>query len=350
MATVTPTEQVKSAQSADPVQHLLQFTTAYVPCSALWVAAELGVADFISKDATPVSELAQKTKTNEDALYRILRLLAMVGIFTETKSRYFALTPAAELLRSDHPQSMRDTVIWIADPFHFKIASELMHSVKTGQPTVEHVTGKPAFEYFAGDPVELPRFHKAMTNLSAMAVPAAIAAYDFSPFKTIVDIGGGHGFAICSILQKYAHLNGILFDLEDIVPGGEQRICDQKLESRCKTAHGDFFQSVPAGGDLYFMKHIIHDWEDSKAIAILKNCRQALEGKPAGRVVLLEFVVPAGNDPHFSKIIDIEMLFFPGGKERTEQEFRELFAKAGLRMTRVIPTKSPFCVIEAEPV
>jgi hypothetical protein len=335
-------------QPPDPAQHLLQFTTAYVPCAALWVAAELKVADFVIAPTTPVAELARKTNTNEDALYRTLRLLAMVGIFSETQPRHFALTPAAELLRSDHPRSMRDTVIWIADPFHFKIAGDLLHSVRTGQPTIEHVTGKPAFEYFATDPVELDRFHLAMTNLSAMALGPAIEAYDFSPFKTIVDVGGAHGFAICSILQKYPHLQGILFDLEDIVPGGSKRICEMKLEARCRTVHGDFFQSVPAGGDLYFMKSIIHDWTDELALTILRNCRRALEGKANGKVVLLEFVVPPGNQPHPAKIIDIEMLFFPGGRERTEQEFRELFAKAGLRLTRIVPTKSPFSVVEAE--
>jgi hypothetical protein len=351
MVTLSMDEQAKSStqvQSPDPLQQLMQIATAYVPNAALWVAAELSIADLLTQGAQPIATLAKKTNTNEDALYRSLRLLAMVGIFTETEPRYFALTPAAELLRSDHPQSMRNMVVWIADPFHYKIAADLMHSVKTGQPTVEHVTGKPAFEYFSSDAVEFDRFHRAMTTMSAMAIYPAIEAYDFSPYRTVVDVGGGHGFALCTILQKYPDTHGVLFDMHDITPGGEERIKQNNLDHRCSTAAGDFFQSVPAGGDLYFMKHIIHDWEDSKAVAILQNCRKALQGKPNGKVVLLEFVVPGGNEPHMSKIIDIEMLFFPGGKERTEGEFRELFAKAGLRMTRVVPTKSPFCVIEAE--
>jgi hypothetical protein len=190
-------------QPADPSQVLLQFTTAYIPCAALWVAAELKLADLIGTGSKSVAELARKTSTDEDALFRILRLLAMSGIFTETEPRHFSLTPPAELLRSDHPQSIRDTVVWLADPFHFNIAAELLHSVRTGQPTVEHVTGKPAFEYFASDRVEFDRFHLAMTNLSATAVSSALEAYDFSPFNTIVDVGGGHGFAICSILKQY---------------------------------------------------------------------------------------------------------------------------------------------------
>jgi O-methyltransferase domain len=351
MATITISEQTEfSAKSHQPEasQHLLQIATGYVPNTAVWVAAELKVADLLAHGPRPVSELAAKTQTNEDALYRTLRLLAMVGIFVETQPRHFDLTPAAELLRSDHPKSMRDMVLWIADPFHFRIASELLHSVKTGQPTVEHVTGKPAFEYFATDPVEFDRFHRAMTTMSGMAIYPALEAYDFSQFGTIVDVAGGHGFVICEILRKHPNVKGVLFDLGDVVGGAEHRICSLALDGRCRTVAGDFFQSVPEGGDAYFMKHIIHDWEDSKAITILQNCRKALQGKPNGKVVLLDFVVPTGNDPHFSKVIDLEMLFFPGGKERSEEEFRELFAKAGLRMTRVVPTKSPFCLIEAE--
>ncbi len=339
-------------QATEPSQVLLQFATAYIPCAALWVAAELKVADLIGNGSKPVAELARRTSTNEDALFRILRLLAMVGIFTETEPRHFSLTPPAELLRSDHPQSMRDTVIWLADPFHYQIAAELLHSVRTGQPTVEHVTGKPTFEYFASNRVEFDRFHLAMTNLSGIAVGAALEAYDFSSFNTIVDVGGGHGFAICSILQKYPRMQGVLFDLEDIVPGADKRIREFGLQERCRTAFGDFFEAVPEGGDVYFMKSVLHDWTDDQARTILRNCARALhtkrDGNRTGKVVLLEFVVPPGDQPHPSKIIDIEMLFFPGGRERMEQEWRDLLASAGFRLARIVPTKSPFSLIEAD--
>jgi hypothetical protein len=345
----TPSAKPAPGESS---QLLLQFTTAYVPCAALWVTAELKLADLIGTGSKSVAELARRTATNEDALFRILRLLASIGIFMETESRHFSLTPPAELLRSDHPQSMRDTVLWLADPFHFNIAAELLHSVRTGQPTVEHVTGKPAFEYFSSNQLEFDRFHLAMTNLSAIAVSAALEVYDFSPFSTIVDVGGGHGFAICSILKQYPQMQGVLFDLKDIVPGADKRIRELGLEGRCHTTFGDFFQAVPEGGDVYFMKHILHDWTDEQAITILRNCRRVLDrkrdGTQTGKVVLLEFVVPPGNQPHPSKIIDIEMLFFPGGRERMEQEWRDLFAGAGFRLSRVVPTKSPFSVIEAE--
>src|SRR6185312_4053903 len=336
-----------AGQQPDPVQHLMQFASGYVPSAVLWVIAELNIADLLKNGPRPVSELAKETRTNEDALYRSLRLLAMVGIFAETQPRHFILTPAADLLRTDVKGSMRDMVVWVGDPMHFRVASEWLHSVKTGQPTIEHMVGKPAFDYFAEEPIEFDRFHRAMTTMSAMAIHAVLEVYDFSPFSAIVDVAGGHGFVLCEILRRNPKASGVLFDLPQVKAGGDQRIEQCGLGSRCRTASGDFFKSVPEGGDLYVMKNIIHDWDDDKAIPILRNCRKALEGKKHGRVVLLELVVPEGNVPHMSKILDIEMLFFPGGRERTEKQYAELFAKAGLSLTRIVPTKSPYSVIEA---
>jgi hypothetical protein len=349
--TGTPTQaQGRPAQSGsqpDAAAHLFQLATGYVLSSALWVVAELGIADLLKDGPRPVVELAAQTMTDEGALYRTLRLLAMVGIFAETEPRHFVLTPVGELLRSDVPNSLRDSMVWIGDPLHFQVAGDFLHSVKTGQPTVEHLTGKPAFEYFAEQPVEFDRFHRAMTTMSAMAIRAVLEVFDFSSFSTIVDVAGGHGYVICEILRKHPNLKGILFDLPDVVPGGEHRIRQMALDSRCRTAAGNFFKSVPEGGDLYLMKSIIHDWAEDQALSILGNCRAALRGKPDGRLMLLELVVPPGDVPHMSKIIDIQMLFFPGGRERTEREYAELLAKAGFRLTRVVPTKSPFSLIEA---
>jgi hypothetical protein len=344
----TPQAPAKEAQHPDPAQIVFQIGGGYVLSSALWVAAELNIADLLRDGPRPVAELATRCAMQEDALYRVLRLLAMVGIFDESSPRTFSLTPSAQCLRTDARPSLRDAMVWIADPFHFKIAAELLHSVRTGQPTIEHVTGKAAFDYFPTDAVEYDRFHRAMTSLSAMAIPAILEVYDFSPFSTVVDVAGGHGYVICEILKKYPRTKGILFDLEDVVKGGEHRICQLALEGRCQTAAGDFFESVPGGGDLYIMKSIIHDWDDARAVKILRNCRQALAGKPQGRLVLLEFVVPPGNQPHAAKVLDIEMLFFPGGRERTETEWKDLLSQAGFRLTRILPTKSPFSVIEAE--
>jgi hypothetical protein len=343
-----PVERSQTTSQSDPAQHLLQISFGYIISSALWVAAELGVADLLQAGPAPVANLAVKTESDEDALYRVLRLLAMVGVFAETQSRHFALTPAAELLRSGAASSLRDTVIWLADPFHFEVAADLLHSVRTGQPTIEHLKGKPAFEYFPTDRVENERFNNAMTDLSALAIPSVLEVYDFSAFSMVVDVAGGHGYLLCEILRTNPGTQGVLFDLEHVLSGGQQRISELGLAQRCRTVVGDFFKAVPEGGDLYIMKSIIHDWDDERALVILGNCRHALGAKRNGKLVLLEMVVPLGNQPHPVKVIDIEMLFFPGGRERTEREYRELLAQGGFRLTRIIPTKSPFSVIEAE--
>lgn len=343
-------KSTQNPQHPDPTQHLMQFGSGYVISTVLWTVAELNIADLLKNGPRPVSELAKETRTNEDALYRSLRLLAMVGIFAETQPRHFTLTPAAELLRTDVKGSLRDMVVWMADPMHLRVASDWLHSVKTGEPTIEHTFGKPAFDYFAEQSVEFDRFHRAMTTMSTMAIFPVLEAYDFSPYSNIVDVAGGHGFVLCEILRKYPKANGVLFDIAEVKKGGDQRIEQCGLGSRCRTASGDFFKSVPEGGDLYLMKNIIHDWDDDKALPILRNCRKALVdgGKKNGKVVLLELVMPEGNVPHLAKILDIEMLFFPGGRERTEKQYAELFAKAGLRLTRIVPTKSPYSVIEGE--
>jgi O-methyltransferase domain/Dimerisation domain len=333
---------------SDPVQLLLQVSTGYIVSACLWTAAELKVADHLRSGPKHVAEIASATGVTEDGLYRVLRVLAMKGIFAETDSRTFALTSPAEFLCSGHRNTQRDTVVWLSDPFHLHVNEELMHSMKTGQPAVERVTGKAVFEFFANDQVENVRFHNAMTNLSASFLPALFEAYDFSRFSTVVDVAGGHGYTICEILRRYPGVKGILFDLHPVVEGAEHRICELALESRCQMVGGDFFQSVPKGGDAYVMKMIIHDWDDERALVILKHCREALRGTPKGKLILLEMVLPPGNEFSPSKLIDIEMLLMTGGRERTAQEFRDLLARAGFRLTQIVPTKSPYCVVEAE--
>jgi cyclopropane fatty-acyl-phospholipid synthase-like methyltransferase len=176
-------------------------------------------------------------------------------------------------------------------------------------------------------------------------VPAVLEAYDFSGIGTLMDVAGGHGFVLCSILKRYPKMKGILLEMEHVAPGAEQRICDDQLQQRCKVVVGDFFKGVPEGADAIVMKHIIHDWDDARAIALLKNCHAALPKN--GKVILLEAVVPEGDEPSFSKVLDLEMLAATGGLERTEKQYRKLFEDAGFRLTRVLETKSPLNVVEA---
>ncbi len=332
-----------SAQAPDPGQQLLRLAFGYAISISINVVTRLKIADLLKGGARHVRELAASTGVQEDALYRVMRALASFGIFVETAPRTFALTPMAEPLCAGSP--LYDLIAWICDPFHFRIYAETMHSVKTGQPCADRVLGKPIFDYFPTDREESDVFNAAMISMTAMIIPAVLEAYDFSGIGTLVDVAGGHGSVLTAILEKHPRMRGVLFDLEHVVAGAKPRIERLGLSGRVQLASGDFFHSVPAGADAYVMKHIIHDWDDARALTILKNCRKA---SPQAKVILLEAVLPPGNDPDFGKLLDLEMLTVPGGRERTEDEFRSLFGQAGYRLMRVVPTKSPLSVIEAE--
>jgi hypothetical protein len=236
--------------------------------------------------------------------------------------------------------------VFLPDPFHFRVYADLMHSVMTGQPAGDKALGMPVFEYLAKNPEYSEVFNDAMTALSAPVVGAAIDAYDFSTIGTLVDVAGGHGEVLMSILKACPNVRGILADVGHVIEGAKPRIAAAGLSSRCEAVAIDFFKAVPAGGDAYIMKHIIHDWDDARATTILKNIAKAM-GAKRGKVILLESVIAAGAAPDLGKFIDIEMLAWPGGKERSADEFRALFAGAGFELTKIVPTNSPLSVVEA---
>jgi hypothetical protein len=331
---------------AAAAQLLTQLATGHMVASALQVVLRLGIPDWLARGPRTAAELAHAAGVREDGLYRVLRALASVGVFAETSSRRFALTAAGEVLVSGAPGSMRDMALWVTSPFHFRVYAELMHSVQTGHPAAEKVTGMPVFEYFRTQPELSEIFNDAMTNLSEVVVRVVLDVYDFSGIGVLVDVAGGHGAVLTTILNAYPRMRGVLFDLDHVVAGAWPLIEAMGVNDRCRTESGDFFKAVPVGGDAYIMKHIIHDWDDERAIAILRNIRTAMGGK-RGRVILLESVLQPGNAPDFGKIIDLEMMVMPGGRERTADEFRRLFASAGFAMTRVIPTESPLSIVEA---
>jgi O-methyltransferase/methyltransferase family protein len=333
------------APAVAAAQQIMQLSTGYILSTALHTAVRLKVADLIGAGHTAMRALAEQTTANEDALYRVLRLLASVGVFEEHAPRHFVNTPASSLLRSDVPGSMYPMALWMADPTHFRVYADANHSVSTGQPAIEKTFGVPVFEYFPRNPELSEIFNNAMTAFSAMVIPAVLETYDFSGIGTLVDVAGGHGGVLTGVLQKYSGMRGVLFDLEHVIAGAVPRIAQLGLAERCRTVSGNFFEAVPEGGDAYIMKHIIHDWDDEQAIAILRNIRRAMNR--GGRVILVESIVQPGNQPDFAKIIDLEMLLMPGGRERTEAEFRALFAAAGLEMTRIVATGAPLSVIEA---
>ncbi len=236
----------------------------------------------------------------------------------------------------------------MTDPFHFRVYAETLHSVTTGQPAVEKVTGMPVFEYFAREPKLSSVFNNAMTSWSGPTVAAALKAYDFSGIRDARRRRGGHGHVLTSVLRQYPAMRGVLFDLEHVIAGAAPLIEASGVADRVETASGDFFEAVPPGGDAYIMKNIIHDWDDERATPILTNIWNAFEGRRDGRVILLEAVIPPGNQPDFGKLIDIEMLLMPGGRERTADEFASLFDRAGFELARIVPTESPLSVSKRE--
>ena len=312
--------------------------------SALFAITSLNVPDFLKTGPQAVSTLAAKTGSNEDALYRILRALSSMGVFYENPARTFALTPISELLCTGQPN--RDMALWMSDPFHLQVYQEAAHAIRTGETVSEKIFGMPCFEYMTENKEVGNRFNRAMTGFSTMLIGAALDAYDFSWLagKTLVDIGGGQGKVLTEILKKYPSAHGVLFDLEQVVAGAKPLIESKGLADRCAVAHGDFFTAVPEG-DAYIMKHVIHDWNDHRAGTILRSIHRA--ARPSARVILIEGIIAPGNEPHLGKWSDMEMLLLPGGRERTEDEFGKLFADNGFKMTRLVPTKSPICVIES---
>jgi hypothetical protein len=333
--------------SANPLQQLMGVATGYMASAALYVAVHLGIADRLADGPKSAEKLATECDVQADALYRVLRLLASLGVFAQAGPRQFKLSPAAEFLRKGVPGSMYGMAHFLPDPFHLRIYGNLLECVKSGVPAGEIAVGMPLFEYFAKHPDYSAIFNDAMTAFSAPVAAAAIEAYDFSRFGLIVDVAGGHGEVLMSILRASPKSRGILAEVDHVVEGATPRIAQAGLSDRCQAVVCDFFKAVPAGGDAYVMKHIIHDWDDARALTILRNIAKAM-GDKRGKVVLLESVIPAGPEPDLGKFIDIEMLALPGGKERTEQEFRDLFAQAGFELQRVVATKSPLSVVEAQ--
>lgn len=328
-------------------ERIRQLALGYIPAALIGLVIELGIPDLIADDAKPIAEIASTAHADEQVLYRVLRTLASFGIFIETAGQRFALTSAGRLLRSDVPDSQRGYVRWMTSSFILRLYADLMNSAKTAQPAVERVFGKPLFSHLQSDP-ELSRiFNDGMTSFSQTVTKAVLDAYDFSGIKVLADIAGGEGALLAAILNRYPAMRGLLLEQEHVVAGARKRLEQSGLSDRCNADAVDFFKSVPAGADAYLMKSIIHDWDDERAIIILRNCREALRNVEQGRLLLVEPIVPPGNEPHMSKLADIQMLVMTGGRERTREEFEWLLGQSGFRMTTVIPTRSFVSVVEA---
>jgi SAM-dependent methyltransferase len=328
-----------------PQEELSRLIGGYQHSQAIYVAAKLKIADLLAEGPHTVDELAEMTGAHAPSLYRVLRALAGMGVFIEDDERRFGMTPLAEPLRSDVPGSQWAFAVMMGEE-HYHVWGDLFFAVETGQNAFERIYGMPVFEFLSENPEKGRIFDAAMTSIHGRETLPLLDAYDFSDIELLADIGGGNGSVLTAVLQRHPKLRGLLFDLRPVIERSRRNLKFAGFAGRCQLATGDFFQSVPAGADAYLLRHIIHDWNDEKAMLILRNIHRAM--KADGRLLVLETVLPPGNQPSPARFLDLTMMLVPGGQERTEEEYRRLFGDAGFRLTRIIPTSSPISVIEGE--
>ena len=325
---------------------LFQMAASYWVSQAIYVAAKLGIADLLTEGPKSSGELAAATGADAPSLFRLMRALASLGVFSHTGSDYFALSGLGESLQSNAPGSLKAMVITLGE-IHYKACGSLLHSVQTGSNGFKHVFGIDLFEYLEQEAGAADAFNQGMTNLSAMLSYAVLCAYDFSEICHLMDIGGGQGGFLRNVLKFHPELKATVFDMASTVAKAKPLPCSITDGERLSFVSGDFFVSVPPGADAHLLCGVIHDWDDDRAITILRNCRKATATN--GRVLLIEMIVPESNAKCFSKLLDLNMLVMTGGRERTRVEFDRLLDAAGYRLTRVVPTLAPQSVIEGVP-
>jgi orsellinic acid C2-O-methyltransferase len=336
-----------------PPQVLLyQMAIGHYFSRAIALAAKLGIADLLREGPQPIAALAEATGTQAAALNRVLRLLASVGVFAEREEGNFALTSLGECLCADVPGSARAAVLLFAGVGIQDSWKELEYCVRTGEPAFRKKGLTDPFAEMAQSPEDAANFDAAMADFTRMTAVAVAAAYDFASFRTIADVGGGNGALIIGILNAYPHLHGMVFDQPHVAERARKQIAESGLAERCRADGGDFFEAVPSGADAYLLKHVIHDWNDERALAILQACRRAMGTK--GKLLLVEGVYPLRIDQSAGSrgaaANDVNMLVNTGGRQRSEAEFRSLYERAGFRLTRIVPTAARASVIEGVPV
>jgi hypothetical protein len=321
-----------------------QMVTGCLVSQLTYVAAKLGIADRLADGPKTAAQLAASVDAHPQSLYRVLRALAALGVFSEGPDGQFALTPLAGPLRRDAPDSLHAFALMWGDTF-WPACGSLLHCVRTGQTAFDHLHGMGAFEYMHQHPQAAEIFDEAMSNLTRVQAAAVVAAYDFSGVRTLVDVGGGKGTLLAAVLRANPGMRGVLYERPDVLPAARKALEDEGMLARCELKRGDFFTSVPEGGDAYALKDVIHDWDDERASSILANCARAM-GRQA-RLLLIERGLPPRNVLGQGQMVDVVMLAVTGGRERTEPEYADLLSRAGLRLARVVPTASEAMVLEA---
>jgi O-methyltransferase domain/Dimerisation domain len=339
-----PARGAKIADEGQFPPTLFQMASSYWISQAIYVAAKLGIADLLKDRPLKCSEIAAIVGTDLRSLFRLMRALSSLGIFTQTSNGYFSLLPLGENLRADVSGSLKAIIITLGE-IHYQACGALLHSVQTGCPAFDHIFGAGLFEHLNQNTDAANSFDEGMASLAGMLAYAVVLAYDLGGVSSIVDVGGGNGRFLETILQTYPEIQGTVFDCASTIER-TRRIAGETTR-RCSYVAGDFFASVPHGGDLYFLCGVVHDWDDERAVTILRNCREVIPA--TGRLLLLETVVPENDSMHFSKILDLNMLAMSSGRERTRTEFFILLTAAGFRMSRIISTMAPQSLVDAVP-
>jgi O-methyltransferase domain/Dimerisation domain len=316
----------------------------------IYVASKLKLADLLKDGPRTAEQLAHASGVQPQLLYRALRTLASYGVFAEIKGRRFKLTPLGATLRTDVQPSMNGFALMLVEKHVWYAWEQLLYAVQTGELPFDRIFGKPFYNYLEDHPDDLKVFGEAMTSLSGIENPAIAAAfkktYKAAGIRTLVDVAGGHGSLLATILAQNRSLQGVLFDLPAVIARArnDRHVTTPRLARRCAFESGDFFESVPDGGDAYILKYILHNWDDENCVRILTNCRRAMIEK--GRILVADPVITPGNHREWGKLLDIQMMVAVRGKERTKKEFAELFGRAGLRLVRVVPTNSALSIVE----
>lgn len=329
-----------------PVATLELVTAAWLG-QAVAVAAKLGIADALADGPRTSGELARSLACHEDALRRLLRALTQHGVFRERSDGRYEQSALSESLRRDVPHSVRAFALYVGSDEQRAHWSLLEHSIRTGEPSVARARGCTFFEYTRENRAFGALFNDAMTGLSQLAQEALLARYDFTPFARIVDVGGGRGRLLAAMLQRAPNAHGVLFDLAEVVDDAPDTLRALGVHARCTVESGSFFERAPTGGDLYVLKHILHDWSDRDAVQILRTVRRAMAGDQT--LLLFESILPSDGRAHLAALTDLEMLLCLGGRERTLLEFVALLAEAGFALSRVIDTAAPISILEARP-
>jgi O-methyltransferase domain/Dimerisation domain len=327
---------------------LRRLVNGYQVTQAIHVATTLGVADLLRGGPRSSAELATATESHAPSLHRVLRALASVGVLHERDDGCFALTEVGDCLRSDAPEPVGGWAAYVGLPSHFAAWSHLLHAVRTGENAFRTVHGTDVWDYRSTHPDDGAVFDRAMTDITERANQHLLDAYDFAPFGTVVDVGGGHGALVAALLGAHPQMRGVVFDQPHVVAGAPAALEAAGVADRCEVVAGSFFDAVPAGGDAYILKAILHDWDDADAGRILRACRDEIAAD--GALLVVERELGAPNASADAKFSDLNMMVGPGGRERTREEFAALLAAGGFALERTVPTAIGLFVFEARPV